>query len=64
MHDDKIRRNISMPVQYETINKLKGDEQSRIRWEEENKRKMLDEGIRQANMADARLEHDKRNQFR
>ena len=60
-HEDKIRRNISMPAQYETVNKLKRDEMARIRHEEECKRKLLDEGIRQANLADARMEAEKRN---
>lgn len=63
-HEDKIRRNISMPVQYVTVNKLKSDEQARIRAEEEEKRKMLDEGIRQANLADARMENMKRQQLK
>jgi len=64
VHVDKIRRNISMPVQYEVVNKLKSDEVRRIRHEEEEKRKMLDEGIRQANMADARMEAEKRHQLK
>ena len=63
-HEDKIRRNISMPVQYEVVNKLKRDEQHRVRDEEEQKRRLLDEGIRQANMADARMEAEKRHQLK
>lgn len=64
MHEDKIRRNISMPVQYETVNKLKRDDMCRIRQEEEEKRRLLDEGIRQANMAEARMEAEKRHQLK
>lgn len=63
-HEDKIRRNISMPVQYNHVNRLKADEQRRIRNEETAKRQMLDEGIRAANLADARMENEKRNQLR
>ena len=64
MHEDKIRRNISMPIQYDNINRLKSDDQQRIRHEEHEKRRMLDEGIRMANMADAQLEQQKRHQLK
>jgi len=64
MHEDKIRRNISMPVQFVDINQLKSNDQQRIRNEEHEKRCMLDEGIRRANMADAQLEQQKRHQLK
>jgi hypothetical protein len=49
-----------MPKQYELVKKLKQEEILRNRAEEYQKRKLLDEGIRQANLADARVEAYKR----
>ena len=63
-HNESVRKNISMKQQYDYLNRQKMEVAQRERAASYEQRKMIDEQIRQANLADAKLISDKRNSLR
>ena len=63
-HNEKIRQNVSINQQFVNLNKFKYDEARRLRDEADERRRILDEQIRFANQADAKLQEERKAQLR
>jgi hypothetical protein len=63
-HNNRIRQNISMVDQYMDLNNTKTNEVLRDRNQDKERRRQMDEQIRQANFADAKLLTEKRKSLK
>lgn len=63
-HNEKIKVNVSVNKQFETLNLYKAEQARAERARQNEERQALDENIRRANMADARVVEERRAQLK